>query len=103
VTYQDDSPQSGVVGVRKAVDERVARITALGIIINTCKVILSVSAVRKKADESELTSSFNELRVILRGQQRLRQVPEELLDKACHAVDVVVEVLRAGEVNLGGV
>lgn len=90
------------MGIGKAVDERVARVAALGIILDTCKVILSVLHV-EAAHDSKLTSSIDELGVELRSEQRLRQVPEELLDKACHAVDIMVEVLRAGKVDLRGI
>jgi hypothetical protein len=58
---------------------------------------------KKKANGSALTSSVDELGVKLRGEQWLRQVTEELLDQACNTIDIVVEVLRAGEVNLGGI
>lgn len=58
---------------------------------------------KEVAHGSQRTGSIDELSVQLRGEQRLRQLSEELLHQAGHAVDVVVKVLGAGEVDLRGV
>lgn len=55
------------------------------------------------AHGSQRTGSIDKLSVQLRGEQRLGQLSEELLHQARHAVDVVVKVLGAGEVDLRGV
>lgn len=46
------------------------------------------------------TSSINKLIVELRGEQGIREVPEKLLHKPCDTVDIVVESLWVGKVNL---
>lgn len=90
------------MGIWQAVDKRMARVAALGIVLDACRVILSVSRTRS-GRTIELTSSIDELGVELRREQRLGQVAEELLHQACNTIDIMVEVLRAGKVNLRGV
>ena len=50
-----------------------------------------------------LTSCVNKLRVILGSKQRIRKVPEKLLHESCNTVDIVVEVLRVGKIDLRGI
>lgn len=47
-----------------------------------------------------LTGGINKLLVELSGEQRVGEVPEELLRKSCNAVDIMVKVLRVCEVDL---
>lgn len=57
------------------------------------------------SDKSEtkkrgLTSCVDKVRVEARREQRVWQVPKELLQQTCDAVDVMVEALGVGEVHL---
>ena len=56
-----------------------------------------------RLDGMSLTSCVNKLRVILGSKQRIRKVPEKLLRESCNTVDIVVEVLRVGKVDLRGI
>lgn len=47
-----------------------------------------------------LTGSLNKIFVVLPRQERVRQIPEELLQEASYAVDIVEKVLGISEVQL---
>jgi hypothetical protein len=78
--YQNQGSQRGIVSIRKIVNEGMQWITALNIIINA--------------------SCVDKIGVKLRGEKRVRQVSEELLQQPCNAVDIVIEILGIGKVHL---
>lgn len=48
----------------------------------------------------EHTSCSNEAVVMLMSEKRIRQVPEELLQQARNAIDIMIEVLGISEVQI---
>lgn len=50
----------------------------------------------------QLTGCLDEGLVVLSRKERIRQVPEELLEQSGDAVHVVEKVLRIPEVQAGG-
>lgn len=76
---QRQRAQRRVVGVRQAVDDGVHAVPAHDVVV--------------------LPRRLDEGRVVLRRQERVREVPEELLQQAGNAIDVVEEVLGVAEVQ----
>lgn len=76
---QRQRAQRGVVGVRQAVDDGVHAVPAHDVVV--------------------LPSRLDEGPVILRREDRVREVAEELLQQTGNAIDVVEEVLGVAEVQ----
>jgi hypothetical protein len=49
-----------------------------------------------------LTRCLNEGKVVLLGQERVRQIPEKLLQQTGNTIDVVEEILGVSEVKVAG-
>lgn len=49
------------------------------------------------------TGSIDEIRIMLVREQRIRELSKELFQEASYTVDVVEEVLRVCEIDLGGI
>ncbi len=72
--------QSGVVGVRKGVDDSVQRVPTDMVVVNLC--------------------SGDKLCVSGGGEEWIREVAEEMLEECGHRRDIVVKSGRIAEVDL---
>ena len=68
---QSQYSQCSVFGVRKSIDDCVKTVAAHDVVVDSC--------------------SLYELAVMSTGQERVRQVAEELLEQSSYGSDVVVE------------
>lgn len=82
VEVQAEGAEGGVVGVGEGVDDGVEGVPAHDVVV--------------------VLGRLDERVVVLVGEQRVRQLAEELLQQARNTVDVVEEVLRVAEVEGAG-
>lgn len=99
VQVEHEGAEGGVVGVGQAVDDGVEVVTADDFVF----VFYSWSVgAREQGECREMvhhTRCVNEAAVVLRGKQRIRQIPEELLQQARNTVDIVEEVLWVSKIK----
>jgi hypothetical protein len=78
---QGQSTKGRVVGVRKCIDQRVHRVSAHGVVVDS--------------------RSINELIVELSGKKWVGKLSEKLFQQTGSAIDVVLECFRIPEIDLG--
>ncbi len=74
-------------------------IAAGNIIINACQESQLYSYFQAKR-RARLTCGFDEAIVVLSSEQRIRQIPEELLQQTSNTIDIMVESLRIAKIQL---